>query len=116
VFSILRSALLQPLPYRNPSELAVVSLGGPNQVSSGSRQTLKGRHALTSLMVLSLRRNTSDPRRSPLAAGEWGEVAALIPHGALDGLLDRRRRSLWLDVAHRRASQRWCVATTQRLS
>jgi hypothetical protein len=36
LFCILRSALLQPLPYRHPSELAVVSLGGPNQVSSNS--------------------------------------------------------------------------------
>ncbi|MEP6496133.1 MAG: ADOP family duplicated permease [bacterium] len=78
VFSILQSTLLQPLPYRNPAELAMIWLTTASQ-SPSSRMSLRTRHALGVTEVLSLRR---------AAPNRLGEVAALIPEDSYDGPLD----------------------------
>ncbi len=79
VFSILQSALLQPLPYDDPSRLAMIWHTGTGQIPGAIAGRGYNRLALTAPMVMSLRQ---------AATGQLGEVAAgILAHGGkLDGL------------------------------
>jgi predicted permease len=70
VFSILRAALLQPLPYERPEELVMAWRAFPNRTPPvGSRRPLPERGALTSPMVLAWRRELSR---------ELGDIAGML--------------------------------------
>src|ERR1043165_3886196 len=79
VFSILQSALLQPLPSRDPDQLAMLWRSYPNQpVPAGAKPTVD-RRPMTSSVVLEWRRR---------ATSELGEVAALLARGNLEAQFD----------------------------
>ena len=71
VYSILRSALLQPLPYHAPGELAMMWRAFPNASPAldGTRRPPAQRGALTAPMVLAWRRELSR---------DLGDVAGLL--------------------------------------
>lgn len=66
VFSVLQSALLQPLPYRRPQDLAMLRLTTADRLTP---DRFVGNRALSSSSVLAWRRYGTD---------ELGEVAALL--------------------------------------
>ena len=78
VFSILQAALLQPLPYRNPSELVVLGRVSTNGARSEYAR-LPGARAMSASMVLAWRQE---------ATTQIGEVAAFLAHSNYDGPLD----------------------------
>ena len=81
VFSILQAALLQPLPYRNPSELVVLGRASTNAARSEyARQP--GARMMGASMLLAWRQD---------ATNHIGEVAAFLPQSIYDGPLDVSR-------------------------
>src|SRR5690606_36930244 len=69
VFSILQATLLQPLPYRNPSDLVMVWHTMANQVPSPGPTSTRANLPMTAPMVLDWRRKASD---------KVGEIAAVL--------------------------------------
>lgn len=71
VFSILQAALLQPLPYRDPSELVILERTRVDQARSAEFRSARAR-ALSAPMLVGWRRE---------GTSQLGEVAAMLPLG-----------------------------------
>lgn len=78
VYSILQAALLQPLPYRDPSALVVLERSTTSAARSEYLR-IPGARKFASPTVLAWRR---------LADTQIGEIAAFMPQGGMDGPFD----------------------------